>query len=1171
MKKLSLLLISLLACMTLSAGEVTEEEALQKARQFMKGKQFKQRNLRRAASTTGNNFYYVFNAENNDGFVIVSGDDRTTDILGYGNSGNLDMSNLPDNLKWWLESYAAQIAALDTSLKPAAQTTRRAAKAAIPTLIKSQWDQGTPYNYMCPDGDYVDWDEEGYNPDNRCLTGCVATAMAQVMYYWQWPKSCPAIDKYEVIYQSNIWLKGIPATTFQWEKMKDTYGVSETGEAVAKLMRYCGQAVEMEYGVDASSASVSARVMTEVFQYSKNIRNLQRDNYTTAQWEGLVYEELAANRPVLYSGRTEKDGHQFIIDGYDGNGFFHINWGWGGFQDAYYVLSIADPGSEQGYGGSDGAFQFSQKALFGVEPGEDSETLLPKMTSYINSSMPATNYSRSSISENFTNVSLEGEVSASYNLTPTSTLGAEIGWAIYQDDALREVVGWQSVTIPASDYEWFTNNLTLTFGAGLSNGTYRLCQVYCLDGETWTRCANYDACYVAEVTSTKLTVRRAKTDYTVNSTTISNFPEINSPVDITVNVTNNGETTNQTFYLYTQQQGKSTWTKVTKADCHIDPGMSGDLLWTFTPTLTGNYNLKVATSDSEEALTTTELSVAGTVQTTVGGITYLCVPDYQRARVISTNTSNTSLTVQATVTANGKSCKVVAIADKAFYQKSELKSISLPEGLESIGSHAFRQCHCITEITLPSTLKTIGNYAFYNCNGLKFITIPEGVESIGKRAFADMYYLTSVISRITEPFAIPDNTFTYSSWNDETEDYDYYPSSATLYVPIGTTAKYQALSGWTWFAGIEEGERKEAVVDGLRYAYATGGTKATVLRDNSYKELTGDLVIPATVNFDGKDYSVSTIEDRAFWNCNGIKSVIIPESIESIGSAAFEYMYGLTSVISRITEPFAIDDNTFTDIPSTATLYVPIGSKAKYEALSGWTTYFAEIEEGERKEAILNGLKYSYSTGGITATIIKDDSYKLLTALNIPATVTFDGKTYNVTEIASSIFMQCNKIKEVIFPSTLKTIGDYAFWNCNGIQSIMIPASVESIGEEAFQYMFGLETVVSRITEPFAIGDDTFDWGGSPSDATLYVPYGTKAKYEALSGWTMFKEIKESPKAGDADGDGSIDVNDVTSTINHILNKPVANFYFEAADVDGDGVIDVNDVQGIIDRALGKD
>ena len=194
MKKLFLLLFAFVAfSITVQAGDVTEQEALLKAQQFMKGKTFKQKTLRRAPqrnATKKNAPYYVFNAEGNDGFVIVSGDDRTEPILGYSDKGSLDMDNLPPNLKGWLEEYEKQIKAIEGSTntvrRAPLRTTSSTPKVPIEPLITTQWGQGSPYNNLCPEID-----------GEHCVTGCIATAMAQVMYYHKWPQNaCAAIPEY---------------------------------------------------------------------------------------------------------------------------------------------------------------------------------------------------------------------------------------------------------------------------------------------------------------------------------------------------------------------------------------------------------------------------------------------------------------------------------------------------------------------------------------------------------------------------------------------------------------------------------------------------------------------------------------------------------------------------------------------------------------------------------------------------------------------------------------------------------------------------------------------------------------------------------------------------------------------------------------------------------------
>jgi hypothetical protein len=182
----------------------------------------------------------------------------------------------------------------------------------------------------------------------------------------------------------------------------------------------------------------------------------------------------------------------------------------------------------------------------------------------------------------------------------------------------------------------------------------------------------------------------------------------------------------------------------------------------------------------------------------------------------------------------------------------------------------------------------------------------------------------------------------------------------------------------------------------------------------------------------------------------------------------------------------------------------------------------------------------------------------------IPESVTYDGVTYSVTSIGEMAFSDCSGLTSLTIPNCVTSIGRSAFYGCSGLTSIIIGNSVTSIGNSAFYDCSGLTSVTVKIETPLVISWDTFS---NQTNAILCVPYGSKAAYQAADYWKEFKEIVE---IGDADGDGSIDVNDVTSTINHILNKPTASFFEGAADVDGDGTIDVNDVQGIIDRALGK-
>ena len=428
MKKLLLTLLVVMVTATVNAERVTKQEALQKAQVFMPGRQFVEaRSFARSAGSTGEEAFYVFNADGNQGFVIVSGDDRTTEIIGYSKTGHLDMEQMPDNLKWWLDGYVRQMEALTTSAKPAqmAKTHGAGSWKAVSPLVKTQWDQYEPYNLMCPDGNYVDYYEVGYNANYRCVTRCVATAMAQIMYYWNWPNGCDAIDSYPVGYYDNKGnfietnrVKGLPATTFKWFQMQKTYNGNETGasaEAVAELMRYCGQADNMDYGLYGSAAGISPYVMARYFGFGKNARQVFRFLYSSSVWENMIYKEVSENRPVLYSGSGISGGHQFIVDGYDGKGLFHMNWGWSGMSDGYFVLSLANP-DEVGAGGGTSADGYSvdQHAIIGLMP-DDGEPEKPQFYAGFYRDLEQDAFTRGAASEDFTDVIIPGCVFFEYN------------------------------------------------------------------------------------------------------------------------------------------------------------------------------------------------------------------------------------------------------------------------------------------------------------------------------------------------------------------------------------------------------------------------------------------------------------------------------------------------------------------------------------------------------------------------------------------------------------------------------------------------------------------------------------------------------------------------------------------------------------------------------------
>ena len=319
--------------------------------------------------------YYVFNATGGQGFVIVSGDDCVGDnlVLGYTDRGSFDAGSVPDNMKWWLEQTASQITELSRS---GAKATAVATHADIPYFIKSLWSQGSnkydpqkPYNAFCPEVD-----------GKLCPAGCMATAMAQVMYYYRWPQG-PIVGElpaYETI--DGLSVDALPPSSFDWANMVDDYTQPTTKEqqdAVALLMRYCGQMIQTEYTPKGSGAMAYDRdILVNQFGYDQNLYYASSVNYTVSDWDNLLYNELKEGRPIVYTGFSDFAGHQFILDGYavqDGSGYYHVNWGWAGEDNGYYKLSLLNPSTKQS-----GRHDFSydpftrwQDALIGLKPAEN--------------------------------------------------------------------------------------------------------------------------------------------------------------------------------------------------------------------------------------------------------------------------------------------------------------------------------------------------------------------------------------------------------------------------------------------------------------------------------------------------------------------------------------------------------------------------------------------------------------------------------------------------------------------------------------------------------------------------------------------------------------------------------------------------------------------------------
>ena len=402
---------------------------------------------------------------------------------------------------------------------------------------------------------------------------------------------------------------------------------------------------------------------------------------------------------------------------------------------------------------------------------------------------------------------------------------------------------------------------------------------------------------------------------------------------------------------------------------------------------------------------------------------------------------------------------VTSIGEYAFSYCSSLTSLTLPKNVTSIGNYAFEGCSGLTSLSLPNSVTSIGLRAFQYCTGLTSLTLPNSLTKIEREAFCGCSGLSSIVSEIENPFAIDDDVF---------YNYFYYYlkdlyTTVTLVVPPGKKSAYQNTAGWSKFKNIVEAELIGYVlkVDNVNYKIGENNT-ASVTKQND--DFSGDIVIQGQITYNGVVYTVTSIEDFAFYKDMGradysMTSVTIPNTITSIGSDAFNDLYALKAVY-------------ITD-------------------LEAW----CKISFGGDNSNPLAFAQHLFLNG----TEIKD--------LVIPN---------NVTAINYKAFIGCKGFSSLTIPNSVTTIGRVAFSGCSGLTSLTLPNSVTTIGERAFIGCSGLTTIVSEIENPFAISDDVFYCSDKNiyATATLIVPAGKKTVYQNTAGWNKFQNVVEASVVG---------------------------------------------------------
>lgn len=424
------------------------------------------------------NNIYILTAIDTLGFVIVSADDRVIPILGYSDENSFDVTNIPPNLIEWLMGYEQQIQYInEENIEPSEDAvvewnTLREGGTIVPKsvtgvnpLINTKWDQGQYYNELCPTNIFA------VNSNGHTVTGCVATAMAQVMKYWNYPTHGRGYHSYHCSYYGTQ-SANFANTTYKWSYMPNRLIASSTTtqvNAVATLMYHCGVSVDMNYGIIEGSGindiSLVVQALKNYFKYDNALHLVSKSSCSEGVWINLLKNELNNGRPIFYVG-TGSGGHAFVCDGYDNSNYFHFNWGWSGNHNGYYSVNDLSPG--------DYNFSSNQLAIVGIQPSTNTEPELEM-------------YSTLNVNDAWFGSDITGSIKVLN--TGINNFSGYLAVVIFNDQGIA--VDDQIFTVNSLPYNYYvTKNINISGGVPLIPGAYHAYALYSEDGNNWSLVPN---------------------------------------------------------------------------------------------------------------------------------------------------------------------------------------------------------------------------------------------------------------------------------------------------------------------------------------------------------------------------------------------------------------------------------------------------------------------------------------------------------------------------------------------------------------------------------------------------------------------------------------------------------------------------------------------------------
>lgn len=441
---------------------------------------------------------YLFTSDNSS--IILSADDLAVPVLGILDSP-VASSESPE-FRYWMNKYTEQIEWLrENGSSSATRSEEETTYKDISPLLTTKWGQGNPYNSQSPKVN-----------GKESWSGCVATAMSQVMNYHEWPKKGKGSNTYKANTANKEMYCDFSSINFNWAEMTDTYDNNSTQsqkDAVATLLYACAVSVNMDFSPDGSGAwsELVPGALVNYFDYDAAIKALYRDYYTQEEWNKIVYDQLVNYGPVYYAGSSDDGAHAFVCDGYQ-NGMFHINWGWDGSLDGYYRLSALYPGDQQGAGGSTGAYNFDQFICSGVQKPQQGSQMEPVVLFHWGYEMEQIGFTKGAI------IATNGWM-MNYS---TQNLAGLLGYTLVDEEGKEQIVPGAGA---ACRYEkdrvdglW---SFRVKLPDDLAEGTYKVYPSYLQDGyDEWIKIPvknGYSKYYILQVKGSTVSLSPAPKGY----------------------------------------------------------------------------------------------------------------------------------------------------------------------------------------------------------------------------------------------------------------------------------------------------------------------------------------------------------------------------------------------------------------------------------------------------------------------------------------------------------------------------------------------------------------------------------------------------------------------------------------------------------------------------------